>query len=95
MDNEMRFKNYLIEKGDLETLAKWGETFGKKHGKMPDEHGFFDVCVLHMKGNIDDPEGYCARVKDAYYNSTYWRGKEKSKEQIKKDVKNNPLKGGK
>lgn len=88
----MRLKHYLIEAEGLEELRKWGETFGKNHGVMPDEHGFFDMCVKHMKDKVDDAEAYCARVKDAAYGSTMWRGKGKSKAEIAKDVKKHPLK---
>jgi hypothetical protein len=80
----MNLQEYINEEHDL---AKWGETFGKNHGKMPDEAGFHKLCVAHMKGNIDDPEGYCARVKDAFTGSTYWRGKDKTTKQAKKDIK--------
>jgi len=81
-----RFEKYINEE-EAEQLRKWGKTFGKNHGIMPGEKGFFDLCVKHMKDNIDDPESYCARVLDAYYGSTYWRGKNKTKKEIKKDVK--------
>ncbi len=92
-----RLLKYITEE-EAEQLRKWGETFGKNHGKGPKDHGFFDLCVEHMKGKIDDPEAYCARVKDAAYGSTMWRGKDKSKKEIKKDTKSNqnyPGKGDK
>ena len=44
-----------------------------------------------MKGKIDNPEAFCARVKDSAYGSTMWRGKDKSKKDIKADVKKHPL----
>jgi len=43
-------------------------------------------------------KGFCASVKSEAWNSTYWRGKNKTKKEIKKDVKKYPLKkkkGGK
>jgi hypothetical protein len=50
-----------------ESVAKFGKTIGK----APDEHGFFDSCVLEMKKNdIKDAEGLCAEMKDVYYGST-------------------------
>lgn len=74
-----RLIQYINEE-EAEQLRKWGKTFGKNHGKYPDEHGFFDLCVEHMTGNIDDPEAYCARVKDIYSKTTYWRsGSKKEK----------------
>ena len=88
----MRLEQYIKEAEGKEELKKWGQTFGKHHGVMPDEHGFFDMCVKHMKDKIDDAEAYCARVKDAYNNSTYWRGKDKPKDEVEADVKKHPLK---
>ena len=91
----MRLEDYLKEAEGLTELEKWGKTFGENHGKMPDEKGFFDLCVEHMSEKIDDPKAYCARVKDAFNNSTYWRsgaGEKKSKAEIAKDVKAHPLK---
>lgn len=49
--------------------------------------GFFDKCVEKMKGKIDNPEGFCAGVKDEVYGSTMWRGKDKSAAEVRKDTK--------
>lgn len=86
MKIEDKIDEYLFEDED-EKIAKWGETFGKNHGIYPDEKGFHAVCVEHMEGNIDDPDAYCARVKDVYIGSTYWRGKDKSEKEVKADIK--------
>lgn len=43
---------------------------------------------------MDDAEsikGLCANMKDVMFGSTFWRGKGKTKKQVKKDVKKNPL----
>ena len=65
--------------------------FGKTIGKDPQEHGFFDACVSRMEGKTgfdnDKAKRFCASIKDASYGSAYWRGKEKPKEKIEKDVK--------
>ncbi len=50
------------------------EKFGNTIGKGPGEKGFFDACVLKMKRKVDDPEGFCASLKDKYYGNTKWRG---------------------
>lgn len=75
------------------------EKFGKTIGKDPTEHGFFDACVARMSGKegFDEQKakGFCASIKDKAYDSTHWRGKGKSKKDIKKDVKENPYKGKK
>ena len=44
-----------------------------------------------MKQHLDDVEGFCARTKDVFYNSTYWRGKDKTKAQAKKDTAKHKL----
>ena len=66
------------------SVSKFEKTIGKK----ADEHGFFDACVDRMEGTMgEQAKGFCASLKDARYNSPMWRGKEKSKKDIKKDVK--------
>ncbi len=67
------------------------EKFGKTIGKDPEGHGFFDACVKRMEVkegfNKEKAQGFCASVKDASYGSPMWRGKDKSKKDIKKDTK--------
>lgn len=67
------------------------EKFGKTIGKMPDEDGFFAACVKEMapKEGFDKEkaEGFCASIKDAWWDSPMWRGKGKTKKEVKKDVK--------
>lgn len=86
----MKFRDYLKEapiatKGwTKESVKKFGNTIGKS----PDEHGFFDACVNRMRDEMGEKaEGFCAAVKDAHYGGSGWRGKGKSKKDIKKDVK--------
>jgi hypothetical protein len=55
------------------------EKFGNTIGHAPSKKGFFDACVLKMKRRVDDPEGFCASLKDKYYGTTNWRGKDKEK----------------
>ena len=40
-----------------------------------------------MKNRMENPEGFCASVKDEAHDSTYWRGKGKSPQEVGKDVK--------
>ena len=49
--------------------------------------GFFDKCVNRMRGKVKSPEGFCAGAKDEAYGSTHWRGKAKSSNEVRKDVK--------
>ena len=78
----------LAAKGWTDSSIK---KFEKTVGKKADEHGFFDACVSRMKGKMgEQAKGFCASIKDFRYDSPMWRGKGKSKKQIKKDVKKNP-----
>jgi len=66
------------------SISKFEKTVGKK----ADAHGFFDACVSHLTGRMgDQAKGFCAAIKDAKYGGSGWRGREKSKKDIKKDVK--------
>ena len=77
----------------MEGLPKgWTQSSLKKFsksltGKKATQKGFFDKCVKRMQGKIDNPEGFCASVKDERHGSTYWRGKGKTPQQAGKDVK--------
>lgn len=67
-----------LKEGAVKT-AGWTRSsvqkFGASIGKAPGEKGFFDACTLKMKGKMDDPDGFCASLKDTYYGDTNWRGK--------------------
>lgn len=91
------FEKILIEEYLEEApLASKGWTdksiskFGKTIGKDPTEHGFFDACVSRMKGKegFDEKKakGFCASIKDKAYNDPGWRGKGKTKKEIKSDT---------
>jgi len=72
------------------------EKFGKTIGKDPKEKGFFDACVMRMKGKDEFDEekarGFCASIKDSAFGSPNWRGKDKSKEETQKDTKKDRFK---
>ena len=91
-EKEKEGKKKVSEAG-FETKPKgWTDSSVKKFGKSlvkggGKEKGFFDKCVKKMKDKIDNPEGFCASVKDEAYDSTYWRGKDKTPQEIGKDVK--------
>ncbi|HRR48593.1 MAG TPA: hypothetical protein P5293_01245 [Bacteroidales bacterium] len=40
-----------------------------------------------MAGKVDDPEAYCASIKDRAWGSTLWRGKGKTRKEIEKQIK--------
>lgn len=64
------------------------EKFEKTLGKKSDAHGFFDACVKRMESRMgEQAKGFCASIKDSKYGSPMWRGKEKSKKEIKAGVK--------
>lgn len=70
------------------SIKKAGRTLAKHVGEeTPEDKGFFDKCVKKMRGDIDNPEGYCASLKDEETGSTYWRGKGKTKREAGKDIK--------
>jgi len=75
-------------KGWTDTSVKQaGHTLAKHIGMTsPNDKGFFDKCVARMKSHMTNPEGYCASLKDESSGSTFWRGKDKTKKQAKKDV---------
>lgn len=56
-------------------------------GKKATQKGFFDKCVKRMQGKLDNPQAFCASVKDERHGSTFWRGKGKTAQQAGKDVK--------
>ena len=66
------------------------EKFGKTIGKSPTDKGFFDACVARMsnKEGFDEQKakGFCASIKDRAYGDPHWRGKGKTKSQVKKDT---------
>jgi len=81
------YENYLRDAGfekmpkgwTKKSVKKTGRTIAKDVGdKTPKEKGFFDKCVKKMSGKVDNPEGYCAALKDEAHGSTYWRGKGKT-----------------
>lgn len=87
------YLTYLSEAG-FETKPKgWTEKSVKKSAttlakgmglKSARDKGFFDKCVKKMSKHMENPEGYCASLKDEAYDSTYWRGKDKPKKQALK-----------
>lgn len=84
------YLTYLNEAG-FETKPKgWTEKSVKKSAstlakgmglKSAKDKGFFEKCVKKMSKHMENPEGYCASLKDEAYDSTYWRGKDKPKKQ--------------
>lgn len=90
------YLNYLSEAG-FETKPKgWTEKSVKKSAttlakgmglKSARDKGFFEKCVAKMSKHMKNPQGYCASLKDEQYDSTYWRGKDKSKKQAIKMIR--------
>jgi hypothetical protein len=101
----MKFRKYLqhlIQEAGFEkypegwtkeSIIKFAKSLVDEYGiKGGDEKGFFDACVKKMTGEMDDPEPFCASVKDEVVSSTYWRGKGKTEKEVKKLAKEHPLK---
>ena len=89
---EQKPKKKLAEAG-FETKPKgWTDKSVKKYGRSlvkggGREKGFFKKCVEKMKDKMENPEGFCASVKDEAWDSTYWRGKKKSEYETQKKTK--------
>ncbi len=85
VDNVEFMLSELAKGWDEESVKKFAKSLGFDSAK---EKGFFDACVKRMKKNdMNDPEGFCAEVKDKAWGTTMWRGKGKSKEDVKKAKK--------
>lgn len=41
-----------------------------------DPEGFFTACMEEMEDKFDDPERFCASLKDEYLQTTDWRGED-------------------
>ncbi|MHA1872728.1 MAG: hypothetical protein ACTSVB_01330 [Candidatus Heimdallarchaeaceae archaeon] len=72
---------------DNDSVKKFGKTLSKRMKGGVKSKGFFDKCVKKMRGKVENPQGFCAGVKDETYGSTGWRGKGKSPAKVKADVK--------
>ncbi len=72
---------------DQDSVKKFGKTLSKNMKGGVKTKGFFDKCVKKMRGKVDNPEGFCAGIKDETYGSTGWRGKDKSPGKVNADVK--------
>ena len=72
---------------DKASLNKYMATFTKRMKGGAKAEGFFDKCVEKIKDKVDNPEGFCASLKDEAYGSTGWRGKDKPPKEVSKDVK--------
>jgi len=44
----------------------------------------FAACVKKMKGKVETPEAFCAKLKDVHKGSTKWRSEERKKNESKK-----------
>jgi desulfoferrodoxin-like iron-binding protein len=87
---ESGFKKY--PKGwSGDSVKKFGRTLSKNMKGGVKSKGFFEKCVKKMRGKMENPEGFCASVKDENYESTYWRGKDKPAAEVRKDTKQHKM----
>jgi len=91
----MKFEKWLNEAGfakfppgwTRKSVIKFAKTLTSETGKGPKDKGFFDACVSKMTKHFGEgAKGFCASVKSEAWNSTYWRGKGKTKKDIEKSV---------
>lgn len=59
----------------------WTEKSVKQYSNtmMEDEEHPFTECVKKMKKHLDNPEGFCASVKDIHEKKKTWRNPPKKK----------------
>lgn len=86
VQQEAGFKKYP-EGWSKKSVKKFANTLTKEEVNAATRPGFFDKCVKKMKNKMKNPEGFCASIKDVAHGSTYWRGKDKSPKEVKKDTK--------
>jgi len=55
------------------------ESFAQNLTGQEGEEGFFSACMDEVEDKFDDPEAFCASLKDEYLGTTDWRGKDESK----------------
>ena len=72
------------------SIKKFANTLTKEEVNAATKKDFFDKCVKKMTGKVENPEGFCAAMKDEAHGgdkaSTYWRGKGKSEKEAKQKV---------
>ncbi|MFW6129964.1 MAG: hypothetical protein ACOC56_02195 [Atribacterota bacterium] len=96
----MKFKKYLEERVGWENYPKgWSRKsvlkFARSLDRSAGKKGFFDACVAKIEGHLDNPEAFCASIKDEYFGSTMWRGKGKTEKEVRRDVAKDKRKKGK
>jgi DNA-binding protein H-NS len=74
------------------SIKKYSKTFTSQMKGTVKSEDFFDKCVKKMQGKVDNPEGFCAALKDEAHGSTGWRGKGKTPTEVSKDVKKTKFK---
>jgi hypothetical protein len=55
---------------DKDSLKKYSESLT---GHTPGEEEFFEACVREVEGHVDDPNAFCASIKDEYLGREDWR----------------------
>lgn len=59
---------------DRDSLTSFARSLTGK--TKTDPEGFFTACMEDMEDKMDDPEGFCAALKDEYLQTTMWRGED-------------------
>lgn len=55
------------------------ESFAQNLTGQEGEEGFFSACMDEVEDKFDDPEAFCASLKDEYLDTTDWRGESVNK----------------
>lgn len=59
---------------DRESLMSFARSLTGK--TKADPEGFFTACMEEMEDKFDEPERFCAALKDEYLQTTDWRGED-------------------
>ncbi len=102
MGFEKTTEAYELATNILESLAKKKPRWGKPKGWTEKSVDQFSKkmmggkkhphksCVEKMKGKVDDPEAFCAKLKDVHKGSTSWRKEESTNPNITKTAQASP-----
>jgi len=62
---------------DRDSLMSFARSLTGKTKSDPE--GFFTACMDEMEDKFDEPEKFCAALKDEYLQTTDWRGESNSR----------------
>lgn len=84
----MKFRNWLSKKKhikesgfdklprgwDRDSVEKFANSIVDEEGLEAEDEGWFDACVNKIEGNVENPQAFCAALRDELLGRTDWRG---------------------